>query len=170
MSFLHSSVSKESACNAGDPGSNPRLGRFPGEGNGNVLQYCCLENPVDRGDWCATVYGVKRVRYNLATIPLRHSENYLTTTQICQGHQNQGKSEKLSQPKGAHGLQHTRLLRPSPTPGVCSNSCSSSRWCIQLSHSLLSPSPALNLSQHQGLFKVHSSHQMAKVMEFQLQH
>ena len=41
---------------------------------------------------------------------------------------------------------------------------------IQPSHSLLSRSPALNLSQHQGLFKVHSSHQVAKVMEFQLQH
>ena len=129
MSFPHSSVSKESACNAGDLGSNPRLGRFPGEGNSNVLQYSCLENPMDRGDWRATVYGVKRVRYDLATKPLRHSENYLTTTQICQGHQNQGKSEKLSQPKGAHGLHHTRPPCLSPTPGVCSNSYSSSRWC-----------------------------------------
>ena len=47
--FPHSSVDKESACNAGDPGSIPGLGRSPGEGNGNPLQYSCLENPMDRG-------------------------------------------------------------------------------------------------------------------------
>ena len=45
------SVSKESACNAGDPGSIHGLGRSPGEGNGNPLQYSCLENPKDRGGW-----------------------------------------------------------------------------------------------------------------------
>ena len=54
MGFLHSSVGKESACNAGDPGSIPGLGRSPGEGNGNTLQYSCLENPMDRGAWWAT--------------------------------------------------------------------------------------------------------------------
>ena len=42
---------KESACNAGDPGSIPRLGRYPGEGNGYPVQYSCLENFMDRGDW-----------------------------------------------------------------------------------------------------------------------
>ena len=42
---------KESACNAGDPGSIPGLGRSPGEGNGNPLQYSCLENPMDGGAW-----------------------------------------------------------------------------------------------------------------------
>ena len=49
---------KESACNAGDLGSIPGSGRSPGEGNGSPLQYCCLENPVDRGAWRATVHGV----------------------------------------------------------------------------------------------------------------
>ena len=43
------SDSKESACNAGDPGLIPELGKPPGEGKGNPLQYSCLENPVDRG-------------------------------------------------------------------------------------------------------------------------
>ena len=43
---------------AGDPGSIPGLGRSPGEGNGNPLQYVCLENPMDRGVWWATVNGV----------------------------------------------------------------------------------------------------------------
>ena len=47
--FPHSSVSKESACNAGDPGSIPGSGRYPGEGKGNPLQYFCLKNPMDRG-------------------------------------------------------------------------------------------------------------------------
>ena len=49
---------KESACNAGDPGSVPGLGRSPGEGNGNSIQYSCLENSMDRGTWRATVHGV----------------------------------------------------------------------------------------------------------------
>ena len=42
---------KASVCNVGDPGSIPGLGRAPGEGNGNPLQYSCLENPTDRGAW-----------------------------------------------------------------------------------------------------------------------
>ena len=42
---------KASVYNAGDPGSSPELGRFPGEGNGNPLQYYCLENPMGRGAW-----------------------------------------------------------------------------------------------------------------------
>ena len=54
--------SKESACNAGDLGLIPRLGRSPGEGNGYPLQYSCLENPMDRGAWWATVHGVAKSR------------------------------------------------------------------------------------------------------------
>ena len=65
--FPHSSVSKEPACNAGDLGKITGLGRSPGEGNGNPLQYSCLENPMERGAWWATVCGVVRVRHNLAT-------------------------------------------------------------------------------------------------------
>ena len=56
--FPHSSVGKESACNAGDLGLIPGSGRSPGEGNGNPLQYLCLENPIDRGAWQATVHSV----------------------------------------------------------------------------------------------------------------
>ena len=54
-----SSVSKESACSAGDPGSIPGLGRSPGEGNDNPLQYSCLENAMDRGVWWASLWGHK---------------------------------------------------------------------------------------------------------------
>ena len=53
--IITSSVGKESACNAGDLGLIPGLGRCPGEGNGNPLQYSCLENPIDRGAWPATM-------------------------------------------------------------------------------------------------------------------
>ena len=55
---------KESACNAGDPGSIPGSGRSPGEGNGKPLQYSCLENPIDRGAWQAAVHGVARVGHD----------------------------------------------------------------------------------------------------------
>ena len=59
--FTDGSDSKESACNAGDLGSIPGLGKSPGEGNGNPLQYCYLENAMDRGAWQATVQGSKKV-------------------------------------------------------------------------------------------------------------
>ena len=49
--FPGGSDGKVSAYNVGDPGSIPGSGRSPGEGNGNPLQYSCLENPVDRGAW-----------------------------------------------------------------------------------------------------------------------
>ena len=58
--FPVGSDSKESACNAGDLSSIPGLGRFPGEGNGNLLQYSCLGNPMERGAWWATVHGVAK--------------------------------------------------------------------------------------------------------------
>ena len=48
---------KESACNVGDSGSIPGLGRSPGKGNGNPHQYSCLENPLDRKAWWATIHG-----------------------------------------------------------------------------------------------------------------
>ena len=55
-SFPGGSDSKESDCNAGDLGSFPGLERYPAEGNGNPLQYSCLENSMDRGAWQATVH------------------------------------------------------------------------------------------------------------------
>ena len=57
MDFPGGSDGKASAYNVGDPGSVPGLGRSPGEGNGNPLQYSCLENSMDREAWWATVHG-----------------------------------------------------------------------------------------------------------------
>ena len=59
-SFPSGSDGKESACNVGDPGSISGLGRSPGEGNGNPLQYSCLENPMNERAWRATVHGVTK--------------------------------------------------------------------------------------------------------------
>ena len=75
--FPHSSVSKEFACNAGDQGLIPGLGRSPGEGNGNQLQYFCLENPMDRRAWWATVHGVTRDGHDLMTISPPHMYVYM---------------------------------------------------------------------------------------------
>ena len=58
--FPGGSDGKESACNAGNLGLIPGSGRSPREGNGNPLQYSCLENPKDRGAWQATVHGVTK--------------------------------------------------------------------------------------------------------------
>ena len=58
LGFPGGSAGKVSACNAGDLGSIPGLGRPPGEGKGYPLQYSGLENPMDRGTWQATVHGV----------------------------------------------------------------------------------------------------------------
>ena len=58
MSLPGGSDGKESAYNAGDLSSIPASGRSPGDGNGNPVQYPCLENPMDRGAWWATVHGV----------------------------------------------------------------------------------------------------------------
>ena len=64
--FPGGSDGKVSAYNVGDPGSIPGLGRSPGEGNGNPLQYSCLENPMDGGAWLGSVHGVAKSRTRLS--------------------------------------------------------------------------------------------------------
>ena len=66
LSFPGSSDSKESACSVGDWCSIPGSGRPPGGGNGNPLQYSCLENPTDRETWQATVHGVAKSQARLS--------------------------------------------------------------------------------------------------------
>ena len=62
--FLCGSAGKEFACNAGDLGSIPVLGRSLGEGNGIPVQFSCLRNPMDRGAWWTTVHGLQRVEHD----------------------------------------------------------------------------------------------------------
>ena len=66
LCFPGGSEVKTSAWNAGDPGSIPGSGRSPGEGNGNPLQYSCLENPREGGAWYATVHGVAKSQTRLS--------------------------------------------------------------------------------------------------------
>ena len=70
MGFPGGAEVKASACNAGDLGSIPGLGRSPGEENGNPFQYSCLENPMDRGAWWATVHGVAKSQAQLSDFPV----------------------------------------------------------------------------------------------------
>ena len=73
--FPGGSEIKASACNVGDLGSIPGLGRSPGGGNGNPLQYSCLENPMDGGTWWATVHGVAKSRIQLNDFTSSSSHN-----------------------------------------------------------------------------------------------
>ena len=75
--FPGGSDGKASAYNAGDPGSIPASGRSPGEGNGNPLQYSCLENPMDGGAWWATVHGVTKSQTQLSNFTSPHFTSFL---------------------------------------------------------------------------------------------
>ena len=76
MDFPGESDGKESACNAGDPGSIPASGRSPRGGYGNPLQYSCLENLMDRGAWWATVHRVAKSQTRLKQLGM-HAEDTL---------------------------------------------------------------------------------------------
>ena len=66
LGFPGGSDRKESTCNERDLGLIPGLGRSPGGGHGNPLQYSCLEIPTDRGAWWATVHGIRKSRTQLS--------------------------------------------------------------------------------------------------------
>ena len=74
MVFPGGSDGKASACNAGDPGLIPGLERSPGEGNGNPLQYSCLENPTDRGALWVTVHRIAKRQTQLKELST-HAHN-----------------------------------------------------------------------------------------------
>ena len=80
LGFPGGSEVKASAWNAGEPGSIPGSGRSPGEGNGNSLQYSCLENPVEGGTWWARVLGVAKSRTRLSKFTSLH---FTSVAQLC---------------------------------------------------------------------------------------
>ena len=69
----------ESACNSGDMGSVPRSGRSPGEGNGNPLQYSCLEDPMGKGALWATVHGVAKSQTQLSNYHIHYAYSVFAT-------------------------------------------------------------------------------------------
>ena len=130
IDFPGGSDGKASAYNAGDPGLIPGLGRNPGEGNGNPLQYSCLEKShgcrgvVGYNPWgCKESDTTEQLHFPF-TFTWLSSVQFSSVAQSC---------PILCDP---HELQHARPPCPSPTPRVHSNSCPSSRWC----HSAVSSS------------------------------
>ena len=130
MGFLHSLVSKESACNAGDPGLIPGSGRSPEEGNGNPLQYSYLENPRQRS-LAGYSSRVTRLGHDLAT--------KFSSAQFS--------PSVMSDSLRPHESQHARPPCPSPTPRVHSDSHPLSQWC----HTDISSSMVLFSSCPQSL-------------------
>ena len=92
MGFPGGSDGKESACNVGDLGSIPGLGRSPGEGNGNPLQYSCLENSIDRGTWWAAVHGVTKSWTRLSNSHT-HTLTRMPATLTSKGHHREPQSQ-----------------------------------------------------------------------------
>ena len=84
MGFLGRSEGKESAYNVGDLGSIPRSGRSPGEGNGNPLQYSCLQNPIDGGAWKATDHGVTNSWTRLSDFTFFNLHRYMCESEVAQ--------------------------------------------------------------------------------------
>ena len=157
---------KESACNAGaaeDAGSIPGSGRSPGGGQGNPLQYSCLQNPKDRGAWQATVHGITKSQTLLkwlSTYIYISSVQFSSVAQWCPTH-----CDPIDCSTPGFPVHH-QLLELTQTHAHQVGDAN------QRSYPLASPfPPTFNLSQHQSLFRwVSSSHQVAKVLEFQLQH
>ena len=139
MGFPGGSGGKASACNAGDLGSIPGWGRSPAEGNGNPLQYSCLENCMDRGAWWVTVHGVTKNRTRLSDktctcieesrvlkplLMLPLCPNFISSLRFSSVQFSRSVMSDSLRPRES---QHARPPHPSPTPGVHSDSCPSSR-------------------------------------------
>ena len=127
--FPGSSDGKVSACNAGDLGSIPGLGRSPGEGHGNPLQYSCLENPMDRGAWWATVHRVAKSQTRLSTERLTH----INTHCFISWRFIKGSSSTCVRPCGRHrGLRDEWVMASALKRGKTRKvSCYDAVWLVQ---------------------------------------
>ena len=106
------SYAKESACNAGDMGSIPGSGRFPGEGNGNPFQ-SCLENPMDRGIWSVTVHRVTKSRPLLKRLSTHTHTIPIPSISFPSGHWRSNGIFLLRSRSGIHqkhAIRHLKLL------------------------------------------------------------
>ena len=166
LGFPGGTSGKEPACQSRrykNAGSTPGSGRYCRGVQGNPLQYSCLENPMDRGAWGATVHRVTKSWTQLKQVSMHTCRIMVLYYSVQFSH---SVMPTLCDPTDCSmpGLPvHHQLLKFTQTHV---------HWvgdAIQPSHPLWSPSPpALNLSQHQGLFQqVSCLHQVAKVLEFQ---
>ena len=114
-----------SAGNARDVGSIAGSGRSPGVENGNLLQYSCLENSMEKGAWQATIQGITKSQTWLSTHTHNHSVQFICSVM----------SDSLRPPE----LQHTRPPCPSPTPRVHPNPCPLGQWCLPTISSSIIP-------------------------------
>ena len=173
MGFPRGSVVKNLPANAGDVDLIPGSGRPPGEGNDNLLQYSCLESSMDKGTWLAMVQRVAKSWTQLSYWAYMHAYSIYMYSSLTSGH--------VSVQFSSVAQLCLTLCDPMncSTPGLLvhhhlpESTQTHVHWvrdAIQPSHPLSSPSaPAPNPSQHQSLFQwVNSSHEVAKVLEFQL--
>ena len=131
MGFPGGSDGKKSACNTGDAASTPGWGRSPDEGHGDPLLYSCLENPVDRGAWQATVHGVTKSQTHFHI-------SYRRITQFLEGEK---KASSLSFQKWLETRGEPRELLYVSSSGNCTLRKLSS-WLLAL------PSPCCYLDAH----------------------
>ena len=105
------SDSKESACKVGDPGSVPGSGRSPGEGNDDPLQYCCLENSMNRGAWWDTVHiGSQRVKRQLSNYTFTFQRaNCISISLQIKGQTGENIGRNIGENKGRHNSQYNGL-------------------------------------------------------------
>ena len=170
---MFGSNGKESACNAGDPSSIPWSGRSPGGRNGNPLQYSCLENPMDRGAWWATVHGVAKSQTWLSDWVCTYNTHYLLKKLFIWLHQ-------VLQHMGFYcgivvqSLNRVQLFA-TPWTAACQASLSSTiAWNLLKLMSIELLMPSNHVILHCLLLFllswVNSCHQVSKVLELQLQH
>ena len=123
--FPDGSDSKESGCNAGDPGSIPGLGRSPEEGNGNPLQYSCLENPMNRGTCRAIFCGVAKSRTRLSDWGFFFFSLHAGAPSLAEGPLWPASRLSFAARVEPHSPQNWHVSRVSPIPGITvpSNPC-----------------------------------------------
>ena len=146
-SFPGSSEGKECACNAGDPGSILGLGRYCGEGNGNPLQYSCLENSVNRGACGLPSMGLQRVRYYWVTNTFTLMGCFSQFSSVTQS------SPTVCNPIDCSTPHFSVQKKKKKPPKDCSNSCLSSWWSYpNISSSLIPFSSCLQSLPEQHFF------------------
>ena len=121
MGLPGGSDNRESACNAGELGSIPGSGRSPGEGNGNPLQYSCLENPMDAGAWWAIVHGVAKSRTRLSNFTFTFHFHALEKEMATHSSVLAWRIPGMGEPGGLPSLGSHRLMRLSSSSSSSSS-------------------------------------------------